>query len=488
MRHDFKRVVGLTAIFLLLAPLAWAGLSPEYRDWIDSPEAFLLTKKEIKEWKHISTDAEAKHFIDLFWARRNPHPEAAFNEFKARFESMVKYCDENFGYEGKRGALSDRGKVFLLMGPPHYKESRAPTQTVTVAATEAGQDDRGTDEARANVAMWVYDPARMNPAFKAKGSRIVFTFYENRPETNEFIMDRSHREATMAMRLLSRAPEVYLLHPELDTVPKPVSVPGGTPATPEQLQVLKNADTGPLQDKLSLRQDLGVADAIHRPLWVHLEFPGDVQVLDLLAGEVSTADGSEVISNFQLPAKAVTAGDRRAYDLTFPLGPGKYSWRVGGFAGGALQFVARGEVEIPESSEGVWMSPVWLGLEAEKIEKPVLGMAYSFGSWHLFPLTGSTAPHKAQLSYFGYVVHPQVEEGKQPKAKLKLTLRKDGKRLGRPLSIDLPLARITDGVYLYANAISLAALPAGSCELDFVVLTPGAEEPAARKVKLDLVD
>ncbi len=301
MRHVNRQCALVLALVIGLSGLAHAQLSQEYADWADSPAGFLLTKKEAKEWKKIDSDAEAKHFIDLFWARRNPRPGTAFNEFKARFDGMVKYCDENFGYEGTRGALSEMGRVFLLMGPPHNAGRRGPTQTVsgTGLAGGAGGSDRGTDQVRSNVKIWSYDPARMNPAFKVKGTNIQFTFYEERVATNEFVLDRSNREAAMSMKVMQNAPEVYLLHPELDTVPKPVSVPNATPATAAQIAALGD-QSGALQEQLNVMQDLGVADAEHRPFWLHLGVPSDSEEIDTLAGHVLNAEGDEVLSTFQV--------------------------------------------------------------------------------------------------------------------------------------------------------------------------------------------
>ena len=50
-------------------------------EWDESPAGYLLTKDEVKEWKTITTEAEAKAFIELFWAKRNPDPSSAFNPF-----------------------------------------------------------------------------------------------------------------------------------------------------------------------------------------------------------------------------------------------------------------------------------------------------------------------------------------------------------------------------------------------------------------------
>jgi len=470
--------------------IARAQLSPEYEDWADQPQGFLLTEDEHKAWEAIGGDSEAREFIALFWARRNPKPGAAFNEFQARFEGMVKYCDENFGYEGKRGALSDMGRVFLLMGPPHNAQNRAPTQTVsgTGGAVGAGQSDRGTDEVRAQAKLWSYDPARMDSRFKAKGSRLLFTFYEERPLTNEFIMDRSGREATMSFRAMGRAPEIYLLHPDLKTVPKPVSVPGGTAATEAQLATLASADGGPLQDQLHAMQDLGVADADHRPLWIHLGLTKEAPVMERFVGQVLNQAGDEVLSTFQIEARPFEAGTERAYHLTFPLAEGAYNYEIVGLIGGQAQLTQKATIEIPAATEDTWFSTVWTGLDAEQNADALLGEAFTFGGWHLMPLAVKTAPKESQLSYFGYVIRPVLEEGVEPTAKLKLTLRKDGKRLGKPLSMTLPLAKVSDGVYFYGNAINLAALPSGSCSLEFKISADGTETFEKRKVELEILE
>ena len=485
-----KTVLTLFVLFAWAA-VAAAQLSPKYADWADGPEGFLLTKEERKAWENVTNDREAKHFIELFWAKRNPKPGSPFNEFRARYEGMITYCDENFGYEGTRGALSDLGKVFLLMGPPHYAENKAPSQTVsgTGGATMAGQSDRGTDEVRAKAKMWVYEPSKLDPKFKTKGSRILFVFYEQELGSNHFVLDRSHREATMAMRALKKAPEVYLLHPELTTVPKPVSVPGGKSASDARLAAIAGTDAGPLQDQLHALEDLGVADADHRPLWVHLGLPEDQPELDTLAGRVIDPAEDEVLSTFEIGAKPLAAGGQRAYHLTFPLAPGSYRIEVGGFTGNELQFVYKADAGIPEVPEGTWFSPVWVGLDAVQEKDVLLGEAYTFGTWHLMPLAVTQVPKNAQLSYFGYVVRPQVEEGKDPSARLKLTVKKDGQRLGRPLSLDLPMVKVADGVYMYANALNLAAFPAaGKYTLEFKVSESGVDGAGRRTVEVELVE
>src|SRR5450755_552243 len=106
---------------LLLSSLSgFAADLVKYKDWKKSPEyEYLITDAETKEWKTVKTDAEAEKFIALFWARRNPDPKNPDNMFKLRFEKLVEYADKRFTLaSGKRGALTERGKLFILVGPP----------------------------------------------------------------------------------------------------------------------------------------------------------------------------------------------------------------------------------------------------------------------------------------------------------------------------------------------------------------------------------
>jgi GWxTD domain-containing protein len=462
------------------AETAW-----DWKAWDSSPEGYLLTKQEKKDWKKITTEAQAKRFVELFWVQRNPDPAQPFNTFKAQFESRVRFADDNFSYEGRRGSLTDRGKVLILMGPPHQAESRAPTETVESMDDAAA----GTDEARANAALWLYDPARLPEGFSAKGSRLLFIFYENRLGSNNFTLDRSHQEATISMRTLSKAPEAYLLHPKLNTIPKPVSVPGGRSATAAHLAWLEGPDT-PFDDKAIVLSEPGVADAgRHRPWWLHVELPADAPKLDLFAGQVVSPDG-EVLSTFETTAEPRPIGDNSAYHLTFPLRAGDYMIELVGSANEVPQVAYSAEVSVPEVPvEGTWMSPIWFGLEAEVEDGAMLGEAYCFGRLHLMPLTKPDVTREHEISYFGFVVRPGASENNEAQMKCRIELKRDGKRMGRPLDMPLVAFQVADDLFVYANSIALAALPElGEFSLGFTITDAGSEVAVEREVAINITE
>jgi GWxTD domain-containing protein len=482
-----RSLVALLILTLFAIPVALAQDSAPSEtesllEWDESPAGFLLTKDEKKEWKKITTEDQAEEFIELFWARRNPDSSGAFNPFKADFENKVRYADEQYSHDKQRGALTDRGRVLILMGAPHYSENRFPTETVERI------EDRsvGTDEVRANAKLWFYDPQQLPERFKIKGSRLIFTFYEQKPESNNFTLDRSHQEATMALRAMSKAPEVYLLHPKLTEIPKPVSVPGGEAPIAAQLAWL-DAGSAPLDDQLRVVTEVGVADPGNRPFWLDLELPKDAPTLDVLAGRVSNADG-QVVSSFQITAEALDTATGTAYHLAFPLGPGGYRIEVAGAANGAVQVLWANDVIIPSTPvEGTWMTPLMLGLSVVQEQEWQLGSPFSYGALHVMPLSVSALPSQTELSYFGHVIRPGLNEAGEPELEVKITLKTGGQRLGRPLVMTLPSIAVVDDLFVYANSINLAALPqTGTYKLEFEVTDKISGVSTARDLELDI--
>lgn len=429
-------------------------------EWDEGPAGFLLTRDEKKDWKRITTREQAEEYIELFWARRNPDPTVSFNPFKAQFEERVRYADENFGSRGDRGALSDRGRVLILLGPPHQVQTGVPSQVTGAGA--------GAATSRSEI--WLYDPARLPEALKVSGSRVVFVFVEEGLDSNWYVLDRSNPDASLGMRALTKALDAHLLHPNLQEVPKPVSVPSGQPASAVQLAWLEQAAL-PWTEQSHALTATGVADAANRPLWVHLELPPDAPTLDVLAGRVSDADG-EVLSTFQVAAEPVASQTGTAYHLVFPLSQGSYRLDVVGAAGNQPQVSYSTDAEVPAAQvEGTWMSDVWVAVDTVMKEDALLGSPFCFGRMHIVPLrSGSTVKRESELTYLGFIVRPGQSESGEARVKARVVLKKDGTRLGTPLEMPLQVIQLYEDLYVFVNAINLAGLPEpGVYSLEFSI-------------------
>jgi GWxTD domain-containing protein len=76
----------------------------------------LLRDKEYETFEQM-TLGEQESFMKGFWKKVDPTPQTAVNETYEKFVSRVRYADAHFGLF-ERGALSDRGYIFIRLGQP----------------------------------------------------------------------------------------------------------------------------------------------------------------------------------------------------------------------------------------------------------------------------------------------------------------------------------------------------------------------------------
>ena len=96
--------------------------------WADGPVHYLMTSEERDAYSRLSDPVQRSEFITDFWKRRDPHPETPENEFREEFERRVAFADQRMAQDETRGSLTDRGQVFVLLGPPTYV-GRRPLRT-----------------------------------------------------------------------------------------------------------------------------------------------------------------------------------------------------------------------------------------------------------------------------------------------------------------------------------------------------------------------
>jgi hypothetical protein len=197
-----------------------------------------------------------------------------------------------------------------------------------------------------------------------------------------------------------------------------------------------------------------------------------------------------VLSTFEKQVVPIQFEGVSAYHITFPLASGDYVVEAVGAAGGEPQVLYSEPVTIPEvPAEGTWLSEIMVGLYAEKKDDAMLGSAFCLGRLHIMPLSSPDVTRKNEISIFGFVLRPEIgEDGKVPVAS-KIQLRRDGRRMGRPLELPMEAIQVADGVYVYTNAINLGALPEpGEYQLEFEVTEPKTEITVERTVDLNVTE
>ena len=104
-----------------------------------------------------SNAADRRLLWDRFWERRDPIPATPVNEFRDEFFERVRYATDQFSEPpGFPGWRTDRGEVYIVLGPPTYMQERF-----------VGRDD---PLGRPNAWEWLYA--------SAPGGRLVLLFHD----------------------------------------------------------------------------------------------------------------------------------------------------------------------------------------------------------------------------------------------------------------------------------------------------------------------
>ena len=124
---------------------------PDADSWGSSPAMDILGSRiEKREWSEIVSQPDRVKFIEEFWLRRDPTPGTAENEFRTTFRQRVAFADRAFATEGTRGATSDRGRVFVLLGEPSSVRRRPITRHDRISVYMEDVIVNG------NIEQWVY--------------------------------------------------------------------------------------------------------------------------------------------------------------------------------------------------------------------------------------------------------------------------------------------------------------------------------------------
>jgi GWxTD domain-containing protein len=97
-------------------------LETPFKRWLQEDVAYIITDEERAAFKRLSTDEEREQFIEQFWLRRDPTPDTEENEFKEEHYRRIAYANEHYA-SGIPGWKTDRGRIYIMYGPPDENES-----------------------------------------------------------------------------------------------------------------------------------------------------------------------------------------------------------------------------------------------------------------------------------------------------------------------------------------------------------------------------
>ncbi|MBN1464420.1 GWxTD domain-containing protein [candidate division KSB1 bacterium] len=99
--------------------IRWGGL-PRNTDDLDTAIKQLQYIANSKEWKKLkkaSDDKKLQQFVE-FWKQRDPSPGTEQNEAMESYYAKIDAANQAFTVMGREGWQTDRGIVFIVLGPP----------------------------------------------------------------------------------------------------------------------------------------------------------------------------------------------------------------------------------------------------------------------------------------------------------------------------------------------------------------------------------
>ena len=112
-------------------------LDAQYKQWLNEDVVYIISPQERTAFLQLSTSEEREQFIEQFWLRRSSNPDLPENDFKEEHYRRIAYANEHFA-SGIPGWKSDRGRIYIIWGPPDEIDSHPTGGTYDRPMEEGG--------------------------------------------------------------------------------------------------------------------------------------------------------------------------------------------------------------------------------------------------------------------------------------------------------------------------------------------------------------
>lgn len=445
----------LFAILVMAASTSIAQLTYRYSEWADGPVRHLMTREEMKQWKAVKSDDDAKAFVDLFWARRDPTPDTPINEYRNAFEQRVVVADKEFGTSNARGAMTDRGKVFILLGPPYQISTKgaASTSHSSIGDAAAAPNAVPTDatggvllpSARADRAQQYWNYAHdKKPKFVPQTS---FTLVFSDEGMNDWQL--AHTERVNPDAILIEAATASLVSPNLTKAPFSADAANGKARmTSFSSSTLKSAyQEFRSGDKTAVGPtDLTWGEFVtpegERYVAVQLYAPGGSGIEPAqkvtFFGVVENAAG-EVVEVDEQDTAMVATGRDSYVDRSLRLDPGTYNATFGVASDGKILSARRTTMTVTGlDPAATGISPLILSNNVYPMQTAYGTMdPFTFGGLKVVPKGDAVFVPKGDLWYFVELRNPGMTAEGNPTLQIKIDIT--GKTAKGPVEMKFPL-------------------------------------------------
>jgi len=161
-------------------------LAPAYKKWLNEDVIYIILPEERQAFLKLATNEEREQFIEAFWARRNPDPDSPENSYKEEHYRRIAYANEHYS-SGIPGWKTDRGRIYIMWGPPDQEEDH----------DAGGSYDRPPEEGGGSTETYPWEQWRYR-YLEGMGENVILEFVDP-SESGEFHLtsDPSEKDALL---------------------------------------------------------------------------------------------------------------------------------------------------------------------------------------------------------------------------------------------------------------------------------------------------
>src|SRR6201998_32285 len=112
-------------------------LDNSFKTWLNEDVIYIISPEERTAFLQLETNEEREQFIEQFWLRRSANPDMPDNDFKEEHYRRIAYANEHYA-SGIPGWKTDRGRIYIIWGPPDEIESHPTGGTYDRPMEEGG--------------------------------------------------------------------------------------------------------------------------------------------------------------------------------------------------------------------------------------------------------------------------------------------------------------------------------------------------------------
>lgn len=448
-----------------------AQLSAAKAEWAKGPVQFVMTPEEKAAWQKVTSDAEADAFINAFWAKRDPR-------FHENFDALVKAADENLKGSRTRGALTDRGKILILFGPPTRISKEGGQQGQRSGgfeeSTNSTSGPNGLHENQAIKHTWIYEGDLAQRLFGMPRGDIAFTdqwgnsdfrLTSGKVDINaaqQKVIAASMAKTPAAASQPAAAPQQQPAAPATPAAPSDALK---TPALRDAITAAKGGSTTLKKGSVAYAEFVSPSGEFYVPVGITVPKGEGVtaDAYDTIFGQVEDASGT-VVSSFEQTTKPTLFKGGVFADRAVSLPSGKYTAVVGLAKGGTPLAIGSKTFEVTSmAKDAVGTSKLIVTNDLVELGEPAPEKTgFAFGKTKVIPTTEFAK--NDNLIFFVEIHNPGIDPTtNQPKlqASLDFSGGKFKKPISRPLT-EQPVAplsgKLGPGQYAVIDSIPLSEI------------------------------